>query len=478
MGNRLRTTYYTRKVALVNPVCTTIPGTCDAEWQNGGVIVYRALLDNAVLYPNPYITITPQGYTKHYFSGQERIASATGGGRWDVTPDHLNNREADIIDDYWGHYTSNNPFEEVSGGKTDNANLAGNTPSVLQYDCAPSQLFRLGLKWEDDMLSSCINTYLQYSGSETTYFTHSDHLGSASWITDPHGYPIQYIHYAPYGELLADQKPTGSTYGERYKFTGKERDAESGYDYFGARFLAQQLGIWLSVDPLADKYIYATPYMYCNGNPIKYVDPNGEWVHVVVGAGIGAIVCAGIALNSGKSWQDVGTAALGGAVAGAITTATGGFGGSSVALSTLFGAGGGMLGGAAGNLTEQGVKIATGSQSSVDVEEVGSATFAGAVAGAIGGLVKGLITKGAAASKQIIERKYQSQSTKQIYRKEVTTDLKSLGKKASFRSVNKIATERMENSQKVDEMMIKGTEKFLNGINQVTTTNIENDIKD
>ena len=109
-------------------------------------------------------------------------------------------------------------------------------------------------------------------------FIHSDHLGSASWITDFHGEPVQYIHYAPYGELLADHKPAGSTYDERYKFTGKERDAESGYDYFGARFLAQQLGIWLSVDPLADKYIYATPYMYCNDNPIKYVDPNGKWL--------------------------------------------------------------------------------------------------------------------------------------------------------------------------------------------------------
>ena len=53
-------------------------------------------------------------------------------------------------------------------------------------------------------------------------------------------------------------------------------NVETGYDYFGARFLAQQLGIWLSVDPLADKYIYSTPYMYCNGNPIKYVDPDGR----------------------------------------------------------------------------------------------------------------------------------------------------------------------------------------------------------
>ncbi len=40
--------------------------------------------------------------------------------------------------------------------------------------------------------------------------------------------------------------------------------------------LTDEVQKWLSVDPLVDKYIYASPYIYCNGNPIKYVDPNGE----------------------------------------------------------------------------------------------------------------------------------------------------------------------------------------------------------
>ena len=40
--------------------------------------------------------------------------------------------------------------------------------------------------------------------------------------------------------------------------------------------LTDDLRKWLSVDPLVDKYIYASPYIYCNGNPIKYVDPDGR----------------------------------------------------------------------------------------------------------------------------------------------------------------------------------------------------------
>ena len=41
------------------------------------------------------------------------------------------------------------------------------------------------------------------------YFCHGDHLGSANWITNADGDAVQYIHYAPYGELIANQIPYG-----------------------------------------------------------------------------------------------------------------------------------------------------------------------------------------------------------------------------------------------------------------------------
>ena len=63
--------------------------------------------------------------------------------------------------------------------------------------------------------------------------------------SDPFNYHIQYIHYAPYGELIENQH-IGSWYDERYKFTGKERDREIGYDMFGARSYASALLIWLT----------------------------------------------------------------------------------------------------------------------------------------------------------------------------------------------------------------------------------------
>lgn len=103
-----------------------------------------------------------------------------------------------------------------------------------------------------------------------------DHLGSASWITDAHCAPIQYLHYLPYGEIIANQNLYG--YNERYKFTGKELDAESGYYYFGARYLLSELGNFISSDPLTDKYPHLSSYIYCNGNPIRFIDPDGrDW---------------------------------------------------------------------------------------------------------------------------------------------------------------------------------------------------------
>ena len=65
-------------------------------------------------------------------------------------------------------------------------------------------------------------------------------------------------------------------------FTGKERDEETGYGYFGARYMDHELmTMWLSVDPMADKYPSVSPYAYCAWNPVKLVDPDGREVILV-----------------------------------------------------------------------------------------------------------------------------------------------------------------------------------------------------
>ena len=62
-----------------------------------------------------------------------------------------------------------------------------------------------------------------------------------------------------------------------FVFTGKEKDSETGFYYFEARYYDPALsGLFLSVDPMADKYPSVSPYAYCAWNPVKLVDPDGE----------------------------------------------------------------------------------------------------------------------------------------------------------------------------------------------------------
>ena len=125
-----------------------------------------------------------------------------------------------------------------------------------------------------------INKYCsQDNANSAVYYYHSDHLGSASWITNTSGSPVQHLQYMPYGEPLVNERTT--SYEERFTFTGKERDSETGYGYFGARYYDSDfLTGWLSVDPMADKYPSLSPYAYCAWNPVKLVDPDGRdiWI--------------------------------------------------------------------------------------------------------------------------------------------------------------------------------------------------------
>ena len=60
-----------------------------------------------------------------------------------------------------------------------------------------------------------------------------------------------------------------------FPFTSKERDRETGFFYFGARYYDSDLsGLFLSVDPMSDKYPILSSYAYCAWNPVKLVDPN------------------------------------------------------------------------------------------------------------------------------------------------------------------------------------------------------------
>lgn len=255
-------------------------GTNTASQLNSANPYAEVFFDDAVLYPNPYMVITPKGYTKHYYAGADRLATVIGmGGFINVIEpeDQLLPTDGIYLEQFHRYLNTNDPFHHsgVISVPAQMEDIEGNPRPELGYDCGPVVLNRLDILSMQNILYYTISCNEKDNGLESdVYFYHGDHLGSANWITDANGLPVQYIHYAPYGELIDNQTPY--LYEERYKFTGKGRDEETGYDYFGARYLSSILSHWLSVDPLSDKYPSISPYAYCAWNPVKYVDPDGE----------------------------------------------------------------------------------------------------------------------------------------------------------------------------------------------------------
>lgn len=123
----------------------------------------------------------------------------------------------------------------------------------------------------------------QVNPDEPIFYYHSDHLGSASYITNKSGIETQHIVYLPFGEDWVDMKYNTQQFDTPYKFNGKEKDTETGYNYYGARYYSDNLSIFLSVDPMSDKYPDESNYIYCSNNPILFIDPDGNekliWVH-------------------------------------------------------------------------------------------------------------------------------------------------------------------------------------------------------
>ncbi|MDY5193030.1 MAG: RHS repeat-associated core domain-containing protein [Candidatus Aphodosoma sp.] len=246
------------------------------------------VFDDAIMYPNPYMTVTSQGYTKHYYVGNDIIATSMGTGGFDevstLTIKPLQSDHEEIIvkqfqDLLQERYPFGYELEEKQETKeifTENVDINEKELLYLQYQCNPKQICQNTKTYvRTNMFLPIISVMRSNIGIENSvYYRHTDHLGTSNWITDTSGVAVQYLHYGPFGELLDEQSTT--SYNERYRFTGKERDEESGYHYFGARYYTDHLGIWTSADPLLDKYPSISPYSYCSNNPLKFIDPDGR----------------------------------------------------------------------------------------------------------------------------------------------------------------------------------------------------------
>jgi RHS repeat-associated protein len=115
------------------------------------------------------------------------------------------------------------------------------------------------------------------SPTQLIRFQFSNHLGSTSLELDDKANVISYEEYYPYGITSYQAVRRQTETPKRYRYTGMERDEESGLNYHGMRYYAPWLGRWVSCDPIGAKG-GLNLYVYCDANPNNRTDKLGsEW---------------------------------------------------------------------------------------------------------------------------------------------------------------------------------------------------------
>ncbi|PXV63754.1 RHS repeat-associated protein [Dysgonomonas alginatilytica] len=234
---------------------------------------------NFTAYINPYLVVSKGGqYTKHIYIGSQRIVSKLG----------------DL--DSYGQDPRRVAYagSEVDGAKVDYKTKYKQSQQTIKDRYAYFEVPYYG-KDNDDYVNGggfCCNdvpTTRSFDPSKNDnpelyqFYYHSDHLGSSSLITNLDGEIVQHIEYVPFGEVFIEER--NNKWNTPFLFNAKELDEETGLYYYGARYYDPRTSIWISTDPLQEKYPNISSYAYCALNPVKYIDPDGKDIIISLSGG-------------------------------------------------------------------------------------------------------------------------------------------------------------------------------------------------
>lgn len=296
-------------------------------------------LDNYTAYPSAYLTARENTFTKHYYIESQRIASVVGTGKFNnsVLPAHpevtagsldyakrMQELEGAALAFYASVTSPGHPTLYGLGAQPEVTGKPIPTLSTGAYTLPPPHWPNLPIGqppaggppqapvWVDKPIPhDSIRAGFNFTGNKTftpendQYFYHPDHLGSTSYVTGPTGEIRQHLEYFPFGETFVDEHDPGAQ--QPYRLTGKELDSETGLYYFGARYQDPRIGMWASVDPMAEKYPGWSGYNYVMLNPVKLVDPDGREPITLTVLATAFVVGAGI-----EGWSQVGGVAMNG----------------------------------------------------------------------------------------------------------------------------------------------------------------------
>ena len=341
--------------------------------------------------------------------------------------------------------------------------------------------YRGNLVCADDSLKYILfdGGLIAMDGSSPEYlFFLRDHLGSVRVVARSDGKVVQVNHYYPYGMAYASGRMSGNAEAhpvtgeggnvidgdleigggtggmelarpgasQPYRFLGNELYTSNSlglYD-FSARMYDPALGRFLSVDPMAETCLNMTPFAYCGNNPIIRVDPEGEIWHIVGGAVVGAVLEGGSALIQGKTGKEIGAAAVRGAIEGGVVAATGGAG---LMVGIISNAGASVVGSA--------VEQVIANDGDIDVKVVGGDAL---VSGGLS-LVTG---KTSEALKKAVEKTVSNPSFKQTVKKSVTDEFKTLGRKESKSTIDRVVENKVRQITKEETKNVEYLINFSN----------------
>ena len=238
-------------------------------------------LEPYTLYINPYYVVTElkggDKVSKHYYMNTQRVAT-------DISinyqvhepmagPQQPNARDPKKPSEDTASVNYNAAFADLQatlnalGHQKLEIDQLGEQPTLEEYYpelvSKPSQNSTMAAKNAPE------------STTRILFWYHPDYLGNVDLVTERDGKTYEFFTYNPWGEEMHQYNANTFGFSSPYRFNSKEKDAETGLHYYGARYYQSKLSVWLSVDPLASERSWVNPYNFVQNNPITRIDPTG-----------------------------------------------------------------------------------------------------------------------------------------------------------------------------------------------------------
>jgi RHS repeat-associated protein len=243
-------------------------------------------LEPYTLYVNPYYVITAfsnaDRKSKHYYMGTQRVATDIGVEYWASPTPQESTGGRDNTAAKVGTTSSGASSPEQSQGYLDDLQRVleqlseGLEVGDVTMTSTPIESFYPEFVQESAAAESAESVPPLYSGSRILYWYHPDYVSNVDLVTDRTGEAYELFLYNAWGESLHHWTSSSSNaWSSPYRFNSKELDTETGMHYYGARYHHPKLSVWMSVDPLANKFPTWTPFHFVHNNPTSLIDPKG-----------------------------------------------------------------------------------------------------------------------------------------------------------------------------------------------------------